>query len=152
MALFDWRSPALIEPGRYDPDFQHELELLHRCTVRHRWLGLGLLWAVVSPVSIWLMRDDIELMREHFTWSSLRYALVFNPVAAIGLVLCASFTMGVLLWQSRNILIGLSEHDVKRLEKQLLHIRQQGTSHPLWSRVCDERNLALYQSAKKPQP
>jgi hypothetical protein len=141
MAAFDWRSPDLIAPGHYDPDFEYELILLHRHSVRYRWFGLGVLWLLVSPVSVWLMRDDIRLMLDHFTWSSLRYSLVFNPIASIGLVLCFSLTMGVLLWQSRNILLGLSDHDVKHLEQQLLRIRQQGKSHPLWSSVCDHHKM-----------
>ncbi|MEM7769730.1 MAG: hypothetical protein AAF327_04385 [Cyanobacteria bacterium P01_A01_bin.37] len=143
-----WRSPALIEPGRYDPDFHHELELLHQRSIQSRWLGLGLLWVVVGPVSVWRVRDDIALMVDHFTWASLRYTLAFNPLASLGLVLCFSLTMGVLLWQSRNIFLGLSEHDLKDLEQRLLRIRQQGESHPLWASVCEHRNMSLYYPAK----
>ncbi|MEB3210238.1 MAG: hypothetical protein VKL39_02740, partial [Leptolyngbyaceae bacterium] len=68
------------------------------------------------------------------------------------LVLCFSLTLGVLLWQSRNILLGLSDHDVKHLEQRLMHIRKQGKSHPLWSSVCDSHRLPSYYPAKKPQP
>lgn len=137
MASFLTRSPALIEPGRYDPDFQEELERLHQLSVQARWLALSILWLIVIPLSLWLLRDDIRLMREHFTWASLRYSLAFHPVASLGLVVCSGLTLGVLLWQSRNILLGLTDHDLKYLEKRLLRIRQQGKSHPLWKWVCD---------------
>ena len=142
------RFPSLIEPGLYDPAFQHELERLHQLSVRGRWAVIGSLWLTVSPLSLWLMRDDIRLMRDYFTWSSLRYSLAFNPIASLGLVLCLGLTMGVLLWQSRNILLGLSKHDLKYLEMRLLRIRQQGESHPLWKCVCDHCKTSLHYPAK----
>ncbi len=137
MASFLQRSPTLIEPGRYDSDFQEELVRLHRLSVRGRWAIIGILWLIFIPLSVWIMRDDIRLMREHFTWASLRYSLAFQPIASFGLVISSGLTLGVLLWQSRNILLGLSDHDLNILEKRLIRIRKQGKSHPLWTWVCD---------------
>jgi len=131
MTPFCWRSPPLIELGRYDPDFQRQLEYLHQLAVKGRWTVVVLLWLVVCPLSLWAMRDSIQLMRDYFTWASLRYALAFHPIATGGLIVCVGLTLSVLLWQSRNILMGLSDHDLKILEKRLNRIRQQGKSHPL---------------------
>jgi hypothetical protein len=46
-------------------------------------------------------------------------------------------TTGVLIWQSRNILLGIPEGEKQRLEKQVCRIRQQGQTHPLWKWVCN---------------
>jgi hypothetical protein len=45
-------------------------------------------------------------------------------------------TLAVLIWQSRNILFGLPENEQRRLEQQVLRIREQGQSHPLWKWIC----------------
>jgi hypothetical protein len=45
-------------------------------------------------------------------------------------------TISVIVWQSRNMLLGLPPKQQKRLEQQVQQIRQQGTSHPLWKWIC----------------
>jgi hypothetical protein len=74
---------------------------------------------------------------DYFTWAAVWYGLIFNRFPAIGLTLCISITIAVLVWQSRNLLMGLPEYDRKRLEHQVQQIRQQGPSHPLWKLVCE---------------
>ncbi len=144
MSLQLRRSPPLIEPGRYDPEFQYELEQLHKLSMHGRWVAVRLMWLFVAPLSLWLMRNDIYLMHDHFTWASLRYSLAFHPMASLGLILCLGLTTSVLLSQSRTVLLGLSNHDLKYLEKRLSRIRKQGKSHPLWNVICDHPKDALH--------
>jgi hypothetical protein len=72
------------------------------------------------------------LLQQYFTWVALRYALISHPLSTLGLSFCVAVTTSVLIWQSRNILLGLPLAEKQRLEKQVLHIRQQGSTHPLW--------------------
>ncbi|GEM_PF-188115 len=138
------RSPSLINPESYDPVFYAEMLRLHEFHVLSRWGVVLLLWFVLGSLSLWRLRSELVLMAQHFTWPALRYALAFHPLASLGLVLCVGPTIGVLFWQSRNILLGLPKHELKRLEEATQKIRQQGTSHPLWNLVCrPSQNLGL---------
>lgn len=123
-------------PPNLDPTFALQVQKLHQLTVWGRWLFVGFLWISVGSLSLWGLRDRISLMREYFTWAALRYSLLYNLVPAFGLTLCVSMTLSVLLWQSRNICLGLPETEKRRLEQQVLKIRQQGMSHPLWKWIC----------------
>lgn len=135
-ASFQWRSPPLINPQHYDPVFYGQMLRLHRFNLCGRWAFVLLLWLVLGSLSIWQLWPAIELMIEYFTWAALRYTLAFQPFAALGLMMCVGPTIGLLFWQSRNILLGLPKHDVQRLEKTVGKVREQGTSHPLWHWVC----------------
>lgn len=119
-----------------DPIFQAEVQRLHELTVYGRWLVVGLLWLSVAPLSLWGLRREIALCLENFTWAAVRYGLLYNRLPAIGLGLCMGMTLAVLVWQSRNILLGLPRKEQLRLEQQVRRIRQQGPSHPLWRLVC----------------
>jgi hypothetical protein len=130
-------SPA-PEPETSDLVFQQEVERLHRFTVYARWSVVGLLWLTIGSLSLWGLRYPISLMMDYFTWSALRYGFVFHRLPALGLAVCLGSTVGVLVWQSRNILMGLPQPERKRLEKQVCRIRQQGPSHPLWKFVCKQ--------------
>ena len=120
--------------------FQQQVQKLHRVIVYSRWMVVGLLWLVLAPLSLWGLRSEISLWREHFTWAALRYGLVYNRLWAIALGICVGMTVAVLVWQSRNILLGLPRSHQAYLEKQVLQIRQQGKSHPLWKWVCGDRS------------
>lgn len=124
-----------------DPELYIQVERLHRLTVYARWLVAGSLWIVVAPPSLWDLRYPLSLIRDHFTWAAVRYGLIYHRVAAIGLALCIGTTVAILVWQSRNILMGLPEHDKQRLIKQVLRIRQQGASHPFWQWVCKQEKV-----------
>lgn len=125
-----------IDRAALDSAFQQEIQRLHRLTVYGRWLVVGLLWLILAPICLWNLRSEIELWREYFTWAALRYGLIYHRFAAFGLALCVGMTVSTLLWQSRNILFGLSDRHSQRLEKQVHKIHQQGSSHPLWKWVC----------------
>ncbi|MBF2066269.1 MAG: hypothetical protein IGS39_17905 [Calothrix sp. C42_A2020_038] len=115
-----------------DPVFEQQVQKLHRLTVYARWLFVGLLWILIAPICLWNLREEIYLWRQYFTWVAVRYALYFNPLATLGLAFCIGMTVAVLVWQSRNILFGLPKRDREHLEKLVFHIREQGTTHPLW--------------------
>ncbi|MCS6813032.1 MAG: hypothetical protein NZ772_05595 [Cyanobacteria bacterium] len=124
-----------LESGT-DNLLQHQVQRLQRLTVYTRWVVVSILWLTVGSYSLWLLRDDIVLMYQYFTWAALRYALAYQPVAAVGISLCIGMTVAVLVWQSRNILWGLPRSERQRFEQQVLRIRKQGPSHPLWKWVC----------------
>jgi len=128
---------AQVEKPSSDSSFVRQVEKLHRLTVYARWLLVVFLWLTLAPLCLWDLRGEIQLLREYFTWSTVRYGLLFHPFAAIGLSLCIGMTLSVLIWQSRNILIGMPDPEKQRLEKQVYRIRQQGPSHPLWKWICD---------------
>ncbi|MEM9922369.1 MAG: hypothetical protein AAF915_01200 [Cyanobacteria bacterium P01_D01_bin.50] len=130
---------AQIEQPSSDSSFIRQVEKLHRLTVYVRWLLVVFLWLTLAPLCLWDLRVEIELWQEYFTWSALRYGLMFHPFAALGLSLCIGLTLSVLIWQSRNILVGMPVSEKQRLEKQVHRIRQQGSSHPLWKWICDEK-------------
>ncbi|NJN57050.1 MAG: hypothetical protein HC879_05870 [Leptolyngbyaceae cyanobacterium SL_5_9] len=121
------------------PAFHQELERLHRLTVYGRWGTVCLLWLLLAPPSLWALRSEFALWIDYFTWTAVRYTIAYNPIPAFCLSLCIGMTVAVLLWQSRNILWGISDRQTKRLERQLLQIRQQGPSHPLWRWVINDR-------------
>jgi len=111
------------------------VERLHRLTVWGRWLTVVVLWLSIGVASLWNLRSEIELWIEHFTWVSVLYALIFNPFSTLGLGLCVAMTLSVLVWQSRNILWGLSREEELRLVRQVRKIRAAGSRHLLWKWV-----------------
>lgn len=123
-------------PANSDSTFQSQVQQLHRLTVYSRWLVVGLLWISIGSSSLWALRSEIALWFKHFTWTAVRYTLGYNPLPTFGLAICISMTVSVLVWQSRNILIGMPQGEQKRLEDRVLHIRRQGQSHPLWKWIC----------------
>ncbi|BAZ53394.1 hypothetical protein NIES4103_60690 [Nostoc sp. NIES-4103] len=121
-----------------DPSFAQQVQKLHQLTVYGRWLFVAFLWLTLAPVCLWNLRTEISLWQEYFTWVAVRYGLFYHPLSTLGLAFCIGMTVAVLVWQSRNILVGLPQQEKQRLEKQVCHIRQQGPTHPLWKWVCDE--------------
>ncbi|MCU0544461.1 MAG: hypothetical protein MUE44_20190 [Oscillatoriaceae cyanobacterium Prado104] len=119
-----------------DPNFQIEVQRLHKLTVYGRWLTVILLWLIVGAFSIWQLRGEIALWLEHFTWAAVYYSFHFRPHLIFGLALCLGTTLAVLTWQSGNAVRGLPQREKQRLERTVRRIRQQGPSHPLWKWVC----------------
>jgi hypothetical protein len=119
-----------------DPSFAQQVIRLYKFQVYSRWFVVGCLWLTVVPLSLWNLRSEIALWQQYFTWVAVRYGLVYHPVATLGLSFCIGMTTAVLVWQSRNILLGLPQKERERLEKQVFRIRQQGASHPLWKWIC----------------
>lgn len=124
-------SPDSEQP-KLDANFRAAVQRLHRLTVYARWAVAALLWSTLGTLSLWNLKETISLLQQYFTWSALRYGLAYHLLAAIGLSLCVGVTVSTLVWQSRNVLFGLPQSEQQRLEKQVLKIRQQGQSHPLW--------------------
>jgi hypothetical protein len=128
------RNPQILL-SELDPTLKTQVMRLHQLMVYGRWLVVSLLWLTLAPLCLWGWRYEISLMRSHFTWSALRYSMIFNPLPALGLGFCIGMTTAVLVWQSRNILLGLPHQEQQRLEQQVRRIGQQGASHPLWKLV-----------------
>lgn len=119
-----------------DQTFNLQVKRLHQLTVYCRWLFVAVIWITIGSLSLWGFRYPITLMLEHFTWAALLYGIVFHRLAAIGIATCIGVTTAVLVWQSRNILMGIPSKELHRLEQQVCRIRQQGPSHPLWQWIC----------------
>ncbi|MBW4475364.1 MAG: hypothetical protein KME54_00470 [Tolypothrix brevis GSE-NOS-MK-07-07A] len=126
------------KPPITDASFALQVEKLHRLTVYGRWLLCLLLWITLAPICLWSLREEIVLWQQYFTWMAVRYALFYHPFSSIGLAFCIGMTTAVLVWQSRNILMGLPHQEQQRLEKQVCRIRQQGSSHPLWKWIVNK--------------
>ena len=122
-----------------DPTFQRQVQRLHELTVWGRWLVVLATWLILAPICLWELRYPISLTLDYFTWAAVYYGLYFQPWPALGLAFCVALTTAVLVWQSRNILFGLPKRTQRRLERQVLYIRQQGESHPFWQFVCAEQ-------------
>ncbi|CAA9562014.1 FIG00870315: hypothetical protein [uncultured Synechococcales cyanobacterium] len=118
-----------------DSALVQEIEQLHRLSVYGRWLVVCLLWLTVGTLSLWNLRSAIQLLLDYFTWAAVRYGIIYNRLPSLGLIFCIAMTVSVLVWQTRNILWGRPRREQKRLEQQVLRIRQQGPSHPLWKFV-----------------
>lgn len=119
-----------------DSALQAEMSRLYQVMLQGRWLVVAGLWLTLGSGSLWSLRKMLELAFEDFTWASLRYGLHYSPWATMGLLVCIGSTLSVLLWQSRNLLFGFSQRQQQYLQKQVLKIRAQGHSHPLWRWVC----------------
>ncbi|CEJ42164.1 hypothetical protein [Umezakia ovalisporum] len=115
-----------------DTSFSRQVHRLHQLTVYGRWLFVGCLWLTIAPLSLWNLRLEFVLLQQYFTWVAVRYGLLYNPLSTLGLSVCIGTTLSTLVWQSRNILLGIPQREKKRLEKQVFKIRQQGETHPLW--------------------
>ncbi|MGK7873441.1 MAG: hypothetical protein AB4426_09045 [Xenococcaceae cyanobacterium] len=120
-----------------DPNFRRQVQRLYQLTVYSRWLFVVCCWISLGSLGIWGLRGEISLWLEHFTWTAVRYALVYNRLPSFCLAFCIGITAAVLIWQSNNILRGLSPKQRYRLEQQVKKIRAKGPSHPLWKWVVD---------------
>ena len=117
-----------MAPAPCDP----QLERLRGHVVRRWWWLVVALWLTVGTVSVWALRHELPPLRQYFTWTAVRYALVYNRLAALGLGLCVGLTVALLVGESRHILFGLSREERQRLEQLRAKIQSQGPSHPLW--------------------
>ncbi|MCM1981467.1 hypothetical protein [Lyngbya confervoides] len=113
-----------------------EVMRLHQIGVIGRWCLVLSLWLTIGSASLWSLRKTFGFMLDYFTWAALRYGLRYHFLAAMGLGLCVGMTLAVLMWQSRNIIRGLPQMEQRKLVDQVLKIRRQGDSHPLWLWVC----------------
>lgn len=131
-SFFSDADPLDGEALSSDREFAAQVERLHLLTVYGRWCVVFLFWLTLGGISLWHLRFEFALWSEYFTWAAARYAIAFNRWAAVGLSTCIGLTVSVLVWQSRNILWGRSKSEQEQLVNQVLRIRKQGPSHPLW--------------------
>ncbi|QYO64759.1 hypothetical protein [Leptolyngbya sp. 7M] len=148
MTNFNFESSTT--DNSFDPILQQQIWQLYRHILHSRWVFIACLWLIIAPLSLWSLRHEVSLWLDYFTWTAVRYSLIYNPLATIGLTLCVALTLTTLPWQSHNILFGISPHYLRRLERQVLKIRQQGKSHPLWKRVCGNISEAEHCSINLP--
>ncbi|ADI65803.1 hypothetical protein [Trichormus azollae] len=136
--MAEQEEPPIDDSIIYNSDvsFLEQVQRLHQLTVYGRWLFVCCLWLIISPACLWDLCSEIALWQQYFTWSAVRYGLFFHPLSTLGLAFCIAMTVLVLVWQGRNILVGLPQPEKQRLEKQVCRIRQQGSTHPLWKWVC----------------
>ncbi|MEN9225553.1 MAG: hypothetical protein Q6M54_08785 [Thermostichus sp. DRC_bins_24] len=93
---------------------------------------LGLLWMLIGIPSLWALRVDLGRLLDYFTWTGLRFALFYRPGwPTLGLLLCVSFTLGILIAQSRYELFGLYPMERVMLERQSRWILSFPVRHPL---------------------
>lgn len=118
-----------------NPSYQRQINRLRDSIFRRWWLITSVLWLTIGVGSLWVLREDIKLLHEYFTWTGLRYSLVYNRAAGLCLALCIGLTVALLIAESRHILLGMTQGERERLEKKLHQIHQQGRSHPLWSHI-----------------
>ena len=119
-----------------DHHLNRRVQKLHRLTVWGRWVVVTGCWLSLGSYSIWGLRSEISLWQQYFTWTAVRYALIYNRLPAFCLAFCIGSTAAVLVWQSKNILVGLSAREKYRLEQQVRKICAVGPKHPLWKWVC----------------
>jgi hypothetical protein len=112
--------------------FQRQVKKFYRLTVYARWLFILFCWLTLGTYAIWELRHEIGLLFDYFTWSAVRYGLIFNIIPAICLIFCIGITVAVLVWQSRNIIWGLPYQEKQQLEKKVARILVAGKKHPLW--------------------
>jgi hypothetical protein len=126
-----------IEAGinQTQSSYSREILRLHRLTVYARWYFIVFCWLTLGVSGVWGLRLEIQLWLEYFTWAAVRYGLATRIVSTLCLSFCVAITTSVLVWQSRNILFGLSPQEIDRLDRQLQRIKQTGPSHPLWQWV-----------------
>jgi hypothetical protein len=115
-----------------DAELAEAVQRLHELQVKGRWLLNAVLVLVLMPPSLWDLRSELQLWNQYFTWVAVRYGLAYHPLATLGLTIPIAFVTATLVWQSRNIIFGLSQREKYRLEKQATAIRAKGERHWLW--------------------
>ncbi|MFS8886044.1 hypothetical protein [Synechococcus sp. H70.2] len=114
--------------GSLSPAARRLLQLYHGGS----FVLLSLVWLLVGIPSLWALRADLLRLWQYFTWTGLRYALFYRPSwPTFGLLLCVSFTLGILVAQSRYELFGLYPFERWLLERQSRWILSLPPWHPL---------------------
>jgi hypothetical protein len=134
-------SAMNLETNDSDRTIQVQVQRLHRLKVYLRWILVIFLWLTVGVWSLFQLREEIALWLDYWTWVAVRYGLAYNRLPAIGLALCVGTTVSVLIWQSRNILLGIPTQEQKRMEKIVRQINAKGSKHPLWWWVVERKSF-----------
>ncbi len=107
--------------------------------MRTWWRVCLALWLTIGLFSLWWVRAEIQTLQQYFTWTAVRFIVVYHRLAAMGLGLCFGLTLALLLSESRQILWGISEGERSRLLSSLEKIYAQGPSHPQWKVIRAKR-------------
>lgn len=113
-------------------NFEQQVQRLHQLTVWSRWVFVLACWLILVPLGLWNLREEIELIQDHFTWTAVRFGLAYHLFATLCLSFSLGMTAAVLVWQSRNILKGLPISEKRQLIKRVEKIQGIGPKHPLW--------------------
>lgn len=97
---------------------RRSLKKFYRRQIYLKWLIVAGCWSILLPIIIWGLRTEIELLKDYFTWTALRYSLAFNLPYTLLLVICLWLALRTLFWQIKNALFGLSPQDKYYLKKR----------------------------------
>jgi hypothetical protein len=100
-----------------------------------RWALVIFLWLTLGIISLWMIREDIGLWIEYFTWAAVRVAIRNEQLPYMGLGVCVALTLSTLIRQSWDILFGINKREYHYLVKQVQKIETQGRKHWLWQWV-----------------
>lgn len=122
------------DPLKLEPKIQK----IYRINLYLKWITVLIFWLSFGLFGMWELREEIALWQQYFTWSALRYALVYHRLAAIALSICIGLTVGLLITQSRDLLWGISDQEKYRLQQEIDKICAKGKSHPFYKFLCKE--------------
>ncbi len=95
------------------------------------WL-MGGVWILIGIPSLWALRQDLARLIQYFTWTGLRFMLLYKPGwPSFGILFCVILTLYVLLSQSRYELLGLLDSERQLVEATARHLRRLPARHPL---------------------
>lgn len=129
-----------------DHNLQLQTQRLYRLILQMRWMKVGLLWLTIAPLSLWGLRHEFPLWFDYFTWTALRYSLIYNPLSALGLGLCVGLAASTLIWQISNAVFGISPEYLRQLENRVLKIRQRKQNDWLRKKVCQPHKPNSFKS------
>lgn len=109
-----------------------KIKKYYQLIVVRQWKIVLICWLTLGIFSFWELRAEFKLWAEYFTWSAVRYALVYHRLSAICLSICIGLTLGLLIRQSKEILWGFSDQEKYRLQREVDKIFEQGQTHPFY--------------------
>lgn len=94
--------------------------------------AMGLVWLVMGIPSLWALREDLLRLVRYFTWTGLRFSLLYKPSwPSFGILFCLIFTLYVLMSQSRYEVLGLMDTERQLLETVAVRLRRLPQHHYL---------------------
>ena len=58
-----------------------EIEALRQSMMRTWWRVCLVLWLTVGLLSLWWVRSDLQELQQYFTWTAVRFMLVYHRIA-----------------------------------------------------------------------
>ncbi|NJR69670.1 MAG: hypothetical protein HC771_14160 [Synechococcales cyanobacterium CRU_2_2] len=126
-----------------EPELKEPVQRLYHAQQQQRWRLVLLLWWGGVPLSLWGLRQTLALLWEYFTWSALRYGLIYHPISALGLLVTVLLTLTSAFAELGFRRWGYSGQEVRRLKRQVERIRAKGEKHPLWAKVWGDDSSVL---------